>query len=178
MSGSGTIRVVKRDRTVEPFDVRKLTASLWRAARGAPICFDHVRQIAEAIELHLIRRGRRQIGSAALFAMAIRAMRHVGLARAADAAWAHRTRRVALRQHLRVCHEGGRTTFWDKSWLAELARRSWRISQAASRIVAGKVESILLRGEEDEISRARVVNLLNRVMSEYGLADAVPAVRQ
>ena len=46
--------------------------------------------------------------------------------------------------------------------------------EVASRIAAGEVEMILLRQDAETVSREEVTDTLNRVMSEFGLADAVP----
>lgn len=177
MGGSWTIRVVKRDRSVELFDVHKLAVAVWRSARGTQAAYDHALHIAQAIHQHLRRRQRLCIGSPAIFDMMIKALRHVGLAAAADAATVYRQRRAAMRQALRIRHESGSTTHWDKGWLADLAERSWHVSPTTGRLVASKVEGMLLGGGETDLPRDRVVDVLNQVMSEYGLADAVPAMR-
>jgi len=176
VSGSGTIRVMKRDRGVEVFDTRKLAAALWRSCRGTQATYEHAWRIAEAIELHVRRSRVLCVPSYAIFEMAVTALRQVGLAPAAHAAGAYRARRGQLRRTLRVRHGSDRVTLWDKAWLAELIERSWRVSRATGRTVAAKVEGMLLRDGAGEVSRGRLVEMLNRLMSEYGLADAVPSV--
>ena len=67
--------------------------------------------------------------------------------------------------------------FWDKRWLCEFAQCSWHVRPATARLLAGKVESELFAGTDLVVSRETVIARLNRWVSEYGLADAVP-VRQ
>jgi len=176
MNGSGTIRVLKRDRSVELFHVGKLAGAMWRAADGARAKFEDIRRIAEAVEMYLIRRGTRCVSSQAVFEMALKALRHVGLAPAAEAAERYRQWRMLLRGQLRVRHEEGKLTYWDKGWLRDFACRSWRIMPTTARILAGIVELRLLRGDDTIVRRQAVVDMLNDVMAEYGLADAVPVI--
>ncbi len=174
MSGSRTIRVLKRERSVECFDSQKLAASMWRAMRGTHASFDHARQLAEAIETYLCRRVAGCVSSSAIFEMAVKAFRHVGLDAAAEAAESYQTWRNIRRTQLRIRHDGERLTYWDKEWLCEFASCSWHVSPAAARMLAGRVELRLLEQGHKVIARQAVIDLLNQVVSEYGLADAVP----
>ena len=174
MSGSRTIRVLKREGSVEFLDSQKLAASMWRAMRETHASFDHARQLAEAIKTYLSRRVGGCVSSSAIFEMTVKAFRHVGLDAAAEAAEAYQTWRNIGRTQLRIRHEGERLTYWDKEWLCEFAARSWHVSHAAARMLAGRVELQLLQQGHKVIARQAVINLLNRLVSEYGLADAVP----
>ena len=188
---SGTIRVLKRDRSVELFDARKLAAAMWRAMPPGSASFDHVRRLAEAVDVYLRRQGRLCISSSAVFEMTVKALRVVGFAAAAEAAESYRDRREMLRTQLRILDSRGKLRFWGKSWLCELACSSWHISPTAARILAGKVERRILRCAQWVrartcerlrlgrlvVSRQTVVDLLNQCTSEYGLADAVPVGR-
>ena len=169
------VQVLKRDGSVEGFDPRKLAAAIWRSMRGTSGTFEHARRLAEAVELYLPRRGVKCISSTALFEMTLKALRYVGILPAAQAAEEFRRRRDLLRGKLRIRHEGGRITYWDKGWLCEFAQRSWGVSPQTGRILAGRIELELFALPEMVISRQKVLEMLNRMMAEYGLADAVPA---
>jgi len=169
------IQVLKRDGSVEGFDARKLTAAIWRSMRGASRTFEHACRLAEAVELYLRRRDVRCISSTALFEMTLKVLRCVGPLRAADAAEKFRQLRDALRRQLRIRHEKGRITYWDKAWACEFARASWGVSPQTARILAGKIEIELFALNDPVVPRQKVLDMLNRMMAEYGLADAVPA---
>jgi len=175
MSPSRKIQVLKRDGTAEAFDSRKLAASIWRAINCRSATYEHARRLAEAVETYIIRKGCRCVSSSAVFEMTVKALRHVGLLKAAESAENYRAWRSLLRQQLRIKHDEGRLTLWDKGWLLEFATRSWHISPAVARILAGKIELDLLRSGESIVPRQKVIGLLNRSVAEYGLADAVPA---
>jgi len=174
VNGSGTIGVLKRDQSVELFCAEKLAGALWRAAQGTPAKFQEVRQIAGAVQTYLLRRRGRCVSSRAVFEMALKALRYVGLASAAEAAESYSRWRMLVRGRLRIRHEEGKLTYWDKGWLCELACRSWHVMPTTGRILAGIVELGLLRGEDTVVWRQAVVERLNDVVAEYGLADAVP----
>lgn len=177
MHGSGTIQILKRDRSVERFDARKMAVSVWRAMRGSDMPFEYAEKLAEAIEIYLRRRGGSYVSSSAVFEMVLTALRHVGFSQCAKNAEAYRDWRDTLRKQLAVRQDNGTLTRWDKSWLCEFARCSWHISPACARIIARQVEFGFLRGQELVIPRQAVVDALNELISQYGLADAVP-VRQ
>ena len=174
MSGSGTIRVLKRDRSREPFDAWKLTAVVWPAMQSSGLTYPHARQLAEAVEMYLSRQELLCISSTAIFEMLLKAFRHVGMDEAALQVETHRRRRRQLREKLRVRHDPKTATLWDKRWLCQFARRSWHISPATARILAGQIEHQLLDWPKPEISRMQLLEQLNRLMCQYGLADAVP----
>ncbi len=176
MDGSRTIRVIKRDQSIELFDVCKLAGSIWRAMQGGAR-YDHSRRLAEAVELYLTRRSYKCISSSAIFEMVVKALRHVGLDAAADSAEAYDDWRNTLRKQLRIRYNTGKLTFWDKGWLCEFARRSWHLRPVTARWLAGLVEIELFAEDDLVVSRQNVIERLNRCVSQYGLADAVP-VRQ
>lgn len=176
MSGSGTIRVIKRDRSVEVFDVRKLAGAIWRASIGGEAMYSHAVQISEALEVYLLRKRETCLTSSAIFEMAIKALHCVGLSDAARRSEAFRSLRGELRNRVRIVHEGGRQTRWDKGWLVKLAANCWLVSPETARIVAGRVERRIFSRNIDRLGREEVIAMLNEVMAEYGLADAVPAI--
>jgi len=175
VNGSGTIWVQKRDGSVEDFDCLKLVGAVSRAVRPAKGRCDYARSIAAAIEVFCRRSGCGCVSSAAVFEMTVRAMRCVSLDVGAEAMESHRAWRIRRRRQLRVAHERGQVTMWDKSWLCELAQRSWRLSRPAARIIAGRLECELLAEPAELLWRDTVVARLNDCVAAYGLADAVPA---
>lgn len=175
MDGSRTIRVSKRDGSEEGFDRLKLASSMWRAMRLTDGQYRDACELASAIELYMERRGRRRVGSNVLFEMALKVLRRCRLGKAAGAMERHRWCRQKARARLRLRHEGGEVTEWEKAWLAEWARRSWLVSRTTARILAAEVEAELLAGSRLHVDRREALDLLDRRVSEYGLADAVPA---
>jgi len=175
VDGSRTIRVVKRDGSEEPFCRTKLAGTMWRAIGRDGGNFGDARALALAIEVYLDRRGQRQISSAAVFEMAVKVLRRCRLSKAARAMERHRWRRHAARACLRIRHDGGAVTEWDKSWLALRARCAWRVSYDTSRILAEQLESDLLSAGRRTVERREVLALLDGRVASYGLADAVPA---
>lgn len=171
------ICVRKRDETLEPFDRWKLTGSIWRAMQETQGSYEHARRLCEAAQIYLKRGGEQCVSSRALFEMMLKALRYVGLEEAAESAEAFHKWRNALRTELRIRHDGGAVTYWEKGWVCEFASRSWNISRSVGRLVAGKIELELLLGGERTVWRGEVIEQLNRLISEYGLADAVPVGR-
>ena len=128
-------------------------------------------------QIYLKRSSEECVSSRALFEMMLKALRYVGLEEAAESAEAYYKWRNALRRKLRVRHEGGAVTYWEKGWACEFASRSWNISRSVGRVVAGKIELEFLLGGEKTLWRGEVIEQLNRLVAEYGLADAVPVPR-
>jgi hypothetical protein len=104
-------------------------------------------------------------------------LQYVGQPLAARRLQEHRSWRLARRGELRIRHERGKLTLWEKGWLAEFAQRCWRLSNRTARILAGQVEADLLRGPAREVPRQEIIDRLNEITAAYGLADAVPAGR-
>lgn len=169
------IQVLKTDRSVEPFDNRKLAAAIWRAMGPTDESFDYAQELAEAVGTYLKRKGTQRVSSSALLEMTVRALRYVGFSEAATAAEKYNDWRDVMRRSLRIRHESGALTFWEKGWLCELACCSWHVSRQTARILAGKVELELFALDEPVVPRQMVMDVLNWMMSQYGLADAVPA---
>jgi len=174
VDGSRTIRVIKHSGGVEDFDRRKLAAALYRAMARTAGTADDARELAWAIEIYLERSGRSCVSSAAVLEMGLKVLRRVRLPDAAEALETHRGERARRRRAFRVYHGGGKVTVWDKTWVCELARVCWCVSPAASRIVAAEVEQRLLSRPGGRAARQEVVDLLNRCIAAFGLADAVP----
>lgn len=170
------IQVIKRDGSREPFVAEKLCLSMYRAMGSDSARFADARDLSVAIEIYLARNGREQVSSAALFEMAVKVLRRVRMDLAADAMEARFAWRENRRRRLRIRHENGSLTLWDKSWVVEMALRSWWLMPQTARILAGHVELLALCDEE-ELPRHAIVDWLNESVSQFGLADAVP-VRQ
>jgi hypothetical protein len=168
------ISVVKRDGSVEPFDEAKLAGALRRGMDRRDDSQAQVENLARALGLYLRRLRRPRVSSTAIFEMVLKALRRVKMGDRAEMIELHRTLRRVRRRLLRVRHDDGQVTQWDKSWVVCLAERLWGLSRRTARILAGEVELDLLPQEECEIPRRDVVDALNRRVVEWGLADAVP----
>jgi hypothetical protein len=165
---------MKRDGREEAFDARKLAAAMHRAMRRAGGGLHEARQLALAIGVFLSSRGCGQVTSAAVFEMSVKVLHRIGRSAAADALEAHRAWRGRRRRRLRVRHDAGTVTVWDKSWVCEQACRTWGLSRAAGRIIAGQIEMAALGAGRAELSRREVRELVNEHVAAFGLADAVP----
>ena len=109
MDGSWTIRVRKRDGTIEAFDSSKLAAAMVRGMSGTCAGLWHARELAEAVEIHFRRSGVRSVSSAMVFEMTCKALRRVGLGLAATAMESHRADRRRMRRLLRSRPEKAQT---------------------------------------------------------------------
>jgi hypothetical protein len=174
MNANQGIVVRKRNGRTEPFDAGKLAGALWRGMEDAVGTYRDARDLAEAIEIYLHRRGQQDISSRAIFEMAMKVLRRAGLSEAAELVELHATLRAIRRDQLRVRHHSGELTAWDKSWLTDLGERIWGLSRSTARVLAAEVEDDLLSPEPLEVGRDDVVGLFNEKVSEFGLADAVP----
>ncbi len=174
MRMSRKTRVRKRDGSVEDFDAAKLAGAIRRVLERLEGVQADPDDLARGIQLYLQRSGRTIVTSAAIFGMLLKVLRRVRLGDAAELFELHRTLRMVRRRLLRVRHEDGYATHWDKGWLAALAERMWHISRTTARMLAGEIEMHLLPQEESEIPREDVLALLNRHIAQWGLAEAVP----
>jgi len=174
VDGSRTIRVIKRDGSREPFDVPKLAGAMFRAMRQTTGRYYDAWQLALAIELYVDRCGWSCVSSAAVLEMTVKVLHRSALHAAGDLLEAHGFHRRTERRRLRVCHGQGKVTGWDKSWLGELAERSWFLSRTTARILAGKVEEDLLADGRSVVGRQEVLDRLNERVVACGLADALP----
>lgn len=177
MDGSGKIQVCKSDSTEEAFDVCKLAGSMFNAMRGTRGRHYDAMQLAIAIGIYLRQTSWLTVTSEALAELTTKVLNRCRLDGAARAMGQYRRNRIIGRGRLQVRQEGGQVTMWDKAWLSSWAQRSWLVSRNTSRILAGQVERELLKSGVTEVSRLDVLDMLNRRVAEYGLADAVP-VRQ
>ncbi|HUT01560.1 MAG TPA: ATP cone domain-containing protein [Phycisphaerae bacterium] len=174
MSGSGKIRVIKRDGTEERFEAAKLAGAIFTALRETSGEYGDACRLALAIEVYLDRSGWGSISSGAIFDMAVKVLRRSGLAAAGGLLQRWHSRRHRRRQGLCIRHDDDTVTLWDKTWLSQWAERSWFLSRGTARILAGEIEQELLAREVVLVSRRDVLNLLNERVAQYGLADAVP----
>lgn len=174
MSGSRTIRVLKRDGRTEDFNRGKLACAMWRAMRGTGTRRSDARELASAVAIYLDSKSKYTVSSSAVFEMGLKVFRRVAMYPAAKVFEAHRVWRDDGRKALRVAHESGRETRWDKGWLAEVISHSWHIQLEVSRILAGEVENRVLQERRETISRLEVLDIANETVASYGLADAVP----
>jgi len=165
---------MKRDGSFERFDEAKLAGSMWAAMKGRLGGHEDARELARAVTCHLHRTGQDCISSTAVFEMALKVLRRVRLWDVARAMEMAQQRRRAGRKLLRVLHDGGHMTLWDKSWLATLASHSWHLSPGCGRILAAMIERELLREPSQTVHRQDLLDRVNDYVAAYGLADAVP----
>lgn len=117
-------------------------ANLLRAAH------DRAQHLCDAILFYLARGRSSCLSTGALFEMCLTVLHHVGMPRSAQCLGAHRQWRRDRRHALRIRHESGQVTCWEKSWLAEVAVNMWNLSPAAARVLAAQVEAQLLQRVE------------------------------
>ncbi|MBN1942295.1 MAG: hypothetical protein JW849_03275 [Phycisphaerae bacterium] len=174
---SRKIRVRKRDGSIEEFNAAKLAGVLRRVLDRLEGVRTDADNLAGGMYLYLQRTRRTIVTSAAVFGMLVKILRRIQLGDAAELFELHRTLRMVRRRLLRVRHDNGCTTRWDKSWLAVLAERTWHVSRPTARILAGEIELCILPQEEAEIARGAILDLLNEQVSQWGLAEPVPLAR-
>lgn len=175
MNGSRTIRVVKRDRTSEPFDRAKLAAAMHKGIRGGRHTFSHAEELALAIDIYLRQQGWRTVSSAAIFEMVVKTFRQVGMDLPAAIMETHHTWRIRKRRSMKILYPDGLTALWDKGWLVELVQRSWHLGRPAARVLAGDIEKMLMDSDTAGlIDRDSLIEQVNSLVAAYGLADAVP----
>lgn len=177
VNGSGTIRVIKRNGSVEDFDRRKIAGALYRAMEDTEGTFHDACELAWAIEIYLQRRECPCVSSAAVLEMGLKVLHRVCLSDAADALEDHHADRARRRRWFRVDHDCGTVVVWDKTWVCEMARVCWHVSPTTSRILAGEVEKCLLQRPSGRAARREIVDLLNQCVAAFGLADAVPVAQ-
>ncbi|MFP4104608.1 MAG: hypothetical protein ACLFVU_00830 [Phycisphaerae bacterium] len=174
MTESRKVQVLKRDGSTENFDVSKLAASMWRAMDLA----DEGRYL-DAFELALavgiyLKKTSRCLTTAALLEMAVKVLRRARFDDAAIAMEEFHGFRLRASLRLRVVHDDGTATLWDKSWLGMVIAKSWGVSRTTGRILAGQIEYELLTADVGQVLRGDLMAMANRRIMSYGLADAVP----
>ncbi len=173
MDKTRKVQVLKRDGSAEEFDPRKLAGAMWRAMAPAQGRYGDALDLAAAIRIYLERTKRETISSAAVFEMTVKVLRRVRMDHAAENLEQHNRQRTERRMLVRICDERG-SSHWDKNWLVTMGIRNWNLSRAAARIVAARAERELLGGKRILIQRQLALALLNSLVAEFGLADAVP----
>lgn len=174
MDGSGTIRVAKQDGAFEPFDRDKLAAAMCQAMLENPRAVLDSREVALAIDIYLHRQGWRTVSGAAVLDTVLKTFRRIGMDLPAALMETHQAWRARRRRQMKICCADGRTTSWDKGWLVKLICSSWRLGRATGRILAGDIEARVLNADLEVIARDDLIELVNELVVEYGLADAVP----
>lgn len=176
MQCSRKIMVVKRDGSVEPFDLYKLAASVWRVSRSSGRTCKEAIDLSRGIELYLVRRLHLRVDTSLLSRLLRKVMVHAGFA-GTTALQLHTHIRRQRRTELFIAHRGGRRIAWDKTWLARMVENTWDVSRPVARIIAGEVEMELLESSRKMFSRRELVAMVNDRVSAFGLADAV-SIRQ
>ncbi|MHC4562486.1 MAG: hypothetical protein ACYS8X_06900 [Planctomycetota bacterium] len=177
MEGSRTIRIIKRDGSLEKFDAAKLAGAMWSAMDGREGSYSDAIHLADALGVYLKRVECYVIASAAVLDMTLKIMRKVQLTQSAKAMEVVDQLRSQRRECLRVVHETGQVTVWDKSWLADVAQKGWHLQPRTARLLAGEVERDLIRQSKSTLARHEVIDQLNARVLACGLADAVPVPR-
>lgn len=174
MDISVKLQVRKRDGNIEPFDRARLAGVIASAAVKTGGSWQEANDLAEAIELYIRRSNQNLVSSAAIFEMVLKSLNRIGLGGAAQRLDVNARLRNVGRRLLRVSYDSSRNTLWDKSWLAEIAQRSWGVSWRTARILAGEVETDIIVKGASKVTRSEIVDMLNAKVSQFGLGDAVP----
>ena len=174
MDMSRKIDVIKRDGSLEPFDVNKLAASIRRVSRYDE--YHHAVGFAEGIRVHLLRKGILTVGTDDILEMVQKIMAERE-SHAMITMELHSRLRQEIRKDIFIKHENDTCVAWDKSWAAGLIHRTWDVSMSVSRIFAGEIEMELLENARSVFDRDELVRMMNEMVMAFGLADAVP-VRQ
>ena len=168
------VEVQKRDGSTEVFDVAKLAGMLRKGMHRLGIPPHGADDLGAAVGIYLQRTQQYTISSSAVFEMGIKILRRVGMNEVTEVLELTHALRTNRRKMLRVRQDDGRLIAWDKSWLAKLSEGMWCLSPSCARIMAAEVEQHLLADNTVEISRYEVLEMFNRCVFEFGLADAVP----
>jgi transcriptional regulator NrdR family protein len=168
------VEVLKRDGSTEAFDVAKLAGMLRKGMHHLGFSARNAGDLAGAVEIYLHRMQQQVVSSSAVFEMGLKTLHHVGMDDVSEIIELTRNLRTVRRSMLRVRQDDGRLVAWDKGWLANLGGRMWCLSPNCARILAGEVEQQLLAVDAVEISRFEILEMFNRHVFEFGLADAVP----
>ena len=174
MSDKVDIKIRKRDGSVEVFDEQRLRGVIARGIVAAGEDFTFAGELASAVHFYLKSSRQYLVASSVLFEMVLKAMQRVNMHTAARRLELHHSAREMRRRLIRVSHGDHLTTLWDKSWLAEFACRSWNVSRRTGRILAGEVEKTILRDSGTVVQRSEIIGMLNELVGQYALADAVP----
>ncbi len=144
------IRVMKTDRTIEPYLHTKVLGTFHQALSeaGTGDLFA-AEQMAEAVTFYLYSRPEsRTISTDEIHLMAQAVLRDTGFATAAHLLNDHRIGRKLRRKRLVVVEE---TTDqddarpWDKSDIVETLVKQYRLNRPLARVIAGSVEEKILR---------------------------------
>ena len=174
MAGSRTILVAKRDGTCEPFDVRKLTSAIARAAKCDVSGGGLAASIASAIQTHTRNSGYTRICSRSIFEMSLKVLRRISLPMAAHRMESYFQLRNSWRRAIKADAGNGKLIRPEKRYLAEEAVSLWGISRTTARIIAARIERHLIAIDNTRPSPEGIRELINRYVCEHGLADAVP----
>ncbi len=170
MARSGTISVLKRDGTIEPFDRLKLRGCLLRAmgSRREAYLAD---VIAAGVECYLRRQRTRCVTSPAVLEMVLAVLGRLEMHPAKAALEGRHAARLRLRDRLTLHHTADTRTAWSKDWLVHQGRSHWHLGRAAARILAGEIEQRLMQRGALEADRQDIIRMLARDVAAWGLTD-------
>lgn len=174
MDGSRKIQVLKRDGSTESFQVRKLASAMHRGMRDTRGRLCDAIDLSVAVGIYLARSRTRMVATSAIFEMAIKVLRRCRYFHAADSMEAYRAWRARRRDQMRILHEDGTASGWDKAWLTGLACQSWRLSPTTASVLAGQIERELLESDRTELHVEEGLEWLRRLVDACGLGEAVP----
>lgn len=170
MARSRTICVVKRDGTVERFDRFKLRACLLRVLPAGIDGAYGADALSSAIGCYMQHRNVRCTTSAAVFEMALTALRTVHMHEQVQLLEEWHSARQTLRNSLHLEHQPGRRTRWSKQWLVQQARHQWDLGRPAARVLAGLLEKRLMLLAPRVIKRDQALAQLTKLAEAFGLA--------
>ena len=160
------IRVLKTDRTVEPYLHTKVLGTFHHAlsAAGGPDLYA-AEQMAEAVTFYLYStQQNRNFTSDEIHLMIQAVLRDTGFTAAAAALHDHRLGRKLQRKRIEVISEApegsGHPAHWSKSLLVESLMRNYRLSRPLARAVAGAVEEKILWMGIPKIRRSLIRELV------------------
>lgn len=159
---------------MEAFDRHKLRACLMRVVPDDQANAYATDSLSSSVECYMLQRNVRTISSAAVLEMALAALHAVGLKKSAYQLERHHCARERMRSRLMVVHEGGIRTAWSKDWLVDNARSQWDLGRTAARILAGRVEEMLMVRRMKSFARKDIMKMLGRLVVAYGLIIPCP----
>lgn len=174
MDAKGTLQVIKRDGSLEPFNSRKLAGSMYRAMTETSGRYRDAADLAGAIRCHLDRSATRCIASRTLLEMCTKVLRRVRMNRTAWAMEAWDQWRTDARGRMAIRHRDGSRAQWEKGWAAKLLEQTWQLAPETARILAGRLEEELIRQGASEVHDEDAMAMVNAEVAAVGLADAVP----
>lgn len=187
-SGKATMRVRKRDATIEPFEIAKLRNCLRAAMHGAadPAGLDNTAagSLAEAIQEYLRVSTPRRVASAGHLAeLAEVVLSQTGHDAAAMAFRQHAQLRDQQRKWLMVaCPRPSDGRFvqqrWRKSRLVASLQQGHTLDRSTARMIAGRVEQLIFNCGLKVVTANLVREMANSELLAWGLLPGALVVKK